>query len=255
MDVDVDRTAIARRGRRESISPDGTPSPTTVGRAQISQAPLYPTSSSPPQPLAEVDDLPLPGQFLATSTADVRGDWVLSEAIPLVHELLVKSEETKPLMRMISQNPTPSASSPPVDVKSKVQRSQPLTPLRRSLASDAVADPAQPGPSAVVDTTPRAPLRQSKANKKFIRKSSEDIFGSVATTPVLSSSRDATPTVTQAQERQLKRPREPPRLQEGPYNHVFTDPRGRMRLSHARATDGVAKDDCYREGGNAEVEV
>ncbi|KZT74109.1 hypothetical protein DAEQUDRAFT_807806 [Daedalea quercina L-15889] len=255
MDVDVDRTAIARRGRRESISPEGTPSPTTVGRAQISQAQLYPTLSSPPQPLAEVDDLPLPGQFPATSTADVGGDSVLSEAIPLAHELLVKSEEeTKPLMRMISQNPTPPASSPLADVKSKVERSQSLTPLRRSLASDAVADPAQPGPSAVVDTTPRAPPRQSKANDKFIRKPSEDIFGSVATTPVLASSRDVTPTVTEAQERRLKRPREPPRLQEGPYNHVFTDAMARTRLSGARATGVAAEDDSDREDGDAKVE-
>lgn len=77
---------------------------------------------------------------------------------------------------------------------------------------------AEAGPSHV-DAPPRAAHARPTKAKTFKRKPTEDLFASVTSTPSKASSRDATPT---------KRPREPPRLADGPFNHVFTGAMGKQ---------------------------
>ncbi|KAH9930886.1 uncharacterized protein B0H18DRAFT_991709 [Fomitopsis serialis] len=228
IDVDVDAIASIKQEPVEFLSPGGAPSPTTVSRAKDSSDRLYPSLPPPSPRITDVEELSLPGQFPTTSTpVHVRGASVVSEAIPLAHELLEKKADSNE----VSQNPTPPASSPPVED---------MAPVKHKYAHKATRQPI----------TPRARPPAPKAKHRYLRKPSEEIFASVASTPVIPSSRDVTPS-PQRQERRFKRPREPPRLDDGPYNHVFTDAMGRVQPSGARPT-GVAVDEGSDRGDRDE---
>ena len=93
---------------------------------------------------------------------------------------------------------------------------------------------ANAGPSNV-DATPRPAHTLPSKTKTYKRKPAEDIFASVSATPSVSSSREVTPIA-----KRPKRPREPPRLADGPFNHVLTGAVAKQ-LNGARPT-GVTDD-------------
>ncbi|TFY62827.1 hypothetical protein EVJ58_g3628 [Rhodofomes roseus] len=247
MDVDVAVKASAEQQPNERPSAHGAPTPTVAGRARTPPSPLYPSLSSVPPPTMDVDAPSLPGQFPATSTSvGDRDASVASVDIPLAHEILAKAQATKRAVLTVSQNPTPPASSPPVEDRSLAKSREASPVLQRPVAVDTTELP-QPGPSTAIDTTSRPPPRTPKAKNKYLRKQSEDPFTSVTTTPVIHSSRDTTPSTVQPRERRHRRPREPPRLIDGPYNHAFTDAMGRTPPSGSRATGVVVDEDIDSE--------
>lgn len=89
--------------------------------------------------------------------------------------------------------------------------------------------------SSNVDATPRSARAQPSTARTYKRKPAEDIFASASATPSSSSSRDVTPVAERP-----KRPRSPPRLTDGPFNHVLTGTIGK-HLKGARPT-GVTED-------------
>lgn len=93
---------------------------------------------------------------------------------------------------------------------------------------------SEAGPSNV-GATPRPVHTRPSKTKTYKRKPAEDVFASVSATPSVSSSRDVTPAAERP-----KRPREPPRLADGPFNHVLTGAVAKQ-LNGARPT-GVTDD-------------
>lgn len=242
---------------RSVSSRDDTPTPVSRAKPDIAQeGKLYPDISC----FAPLPDNSgsFPGVFPVTSTprgqpGDHSGSLQIVSSLKAIQSV---QQESAHGPTKIIQGPTPPTSvarSPSSIITDIAVSNQRTAVYRAGSAQSQVSVPADQGqpnsrsPTDVRLDTPDMPSHkvadyhtnvEAGPSREFLKssakpksshrpltlKSADDItFASEPSTPV-AASRESTP-------QPRKRPREPPRLEEGAFNNAFTDARGRRRVS------------------------
>ncbi|KAH9939450.1 hypothetical protein B0H21DRAFT_756965 [Amylocystis lapponica] len=215
------------------------PSPSIPETEETPTGHIYPDVPLSPMPVIESS---FPRAFLVTSTPHAQAD---PKQEPVPSQITPRSQTpTQTAQRSntkISQEPTPptsvAAQSPAPSVDAEPE------------------DPAEVHALTIVEddgststAVPHLPPRRPRTSRLPARKDKDsNFFASVTSTPTPAASRHGTPV------RPMRR-REPPRFEEGAFNSVLTDARGKRPTAlgnRSRAT-GIAEEDAFASDSSSE---